>query len=40
VEDCERYGGNVLINRRLNITVRYLRPVVLWPAVKVVKLVT
>jgi hypothetical protein len=40
VEDCERYGGNVLIQSRLNNTAGYLRRVVLWPAVKVVKLVT
>ena len=30
MEDCERYGGNVLIKGRLNNTVGYLRRVVLW----------
>jgi hypothetical protein len=37
VEDCDRYGGNDLIQSRLNNTVGYLRRVVLWPAVKVVQ---
>lgn len=35
MEDCERYGGHVLIQSRLNGTVGYLRHVVLRPAVKV-----
>ena len=40
MDDCEEYGGNSLIQSSLNNTVGYLRHVVLWPAVKVVKLDT
>lgn len=38
VEFCEGYGGKVLIQSRLINTVGYLRRVVLWSTVKVVKL--
>jgi hypothetical protein len=40
VVECEEYCGNVLIQGSVNNKVGYLRNVVLWPAVKVVKLVT
>jgi hypothetical protein len=40
MEECEEYGVNVLIKGSLNNAAGYLRHVLLWPAVKVVKLVT